>query len=151
MMLHLIYPVLPPSSNKLYFRGTQLTAKARKYKEDFRSYMRRYLAEISEFPAGLVYAIHLRFYFKSLVNPTFNNPKVPPKKRAKTRYKKIDLDNRIKLLTDCVRDVLAIDDSHAFAGSQEKHQCAKGEPEKVEIYVQVVDPKLFGLAEEATM
>jgi Holliday junction resolvase RusA-like endonuclease len=149
--LEVSYPVLPPTSNKIYFRGTQLTSKARKYAEDFALYMRNYIAEISELDPNAVYAVHLRFYFPKLINPTYNDMSLPPSKRAKSRYKKIDLTNRIKLLEDCIRDALAIDDSQTFAASQEKHQCQPGELERVEIYVQQVVPELFGIPGEVPM
>ena len=33
--LHVVYPELPPSSNKIYFQGTKLTRTAREYAEAF--------------------------------------------------------------------------------------------------------------------
>lgn len=139
------YGELPPTSNKIYFRGTQLTAKAREYAERFAEQMRQHLHLINEMDPNALYALHLRFFFFELVNKSWNNMDLPPSKRAKSRYKKIDLSNRIKLLEDCIRDALAIDDSQTFAASQEKHQCGPGEPERVEILVQRVSPSLFGL------
>lgn len=140
----MVFPILPPTSNKLYFRGTILTATARKYAEDFAKFAaQHHLHEINEMNAKGVFALHLRFFFETLVNESFENPKVPESKRAKSRYKRIDLTNRVKLLEDCVRDALDIDDSQTFAASLEKHQ----DPghERVEIEVEEVSPKLFGL------
>lgn len=143
-LLIMVYPELPPSSNKIYFRGTMLTQKARQYAEGFAKFAaQNYLAEISQLKPTAIYALHLRFYFESLLNASFNNPKVPPSKRAKTRYKKLDLDNRIKLITDCVRDAIGIDDSHVFAASQEKHM-DPARP-RVEITLQEVPPEVFGV------
>ena len=149
-MIHIVYRELPPSSNHIYFRGTILTKKAREYAERF-SYQvtREHLAEISGLNPNGLYALHLRFYFDSLVNESYRNPKVAPSRRAKTRYKKLDLSNRIKLLEDCVRDALSIDDSHTFAASQEKHHDPV-DP-RVEIFVQEVDPKDFGIPTEEPM
>lgn len=145
-ILRISYPIIPPTSNKLYFRGTQLTAVSRKYAEDFSKFaMQRHGAEILEMDSKSTYALHLRFYFLSLVNSKWNDPKCPPSKRPKSRYKRIDLSNRIKLLEDCIRDALDIDDAQTFAASQEKHQCMQGEPERVDIIIQRVDPSLFGL------
>jgi len=143
--LEIVYPEMPPTSNKIYFRGTILTTKAREYAERFAEHMRQHLHLINEMEPSCIYALHLRFFFFELVNRSWNNPDFPPSKQAKDRYKKIDLTNRIKLLEDCVRDALAIDDSHTFASSQEKHQCGPGEPERVEITVQKISPSLFGL------
>lgn len=142
------YPVLPPTSNKLYFRGTTLTTVARKYAEDFSKFMmQRHGADILEMDNKSTYALHLRFFFESLENSRWNDPKCPPSKRPKSRYKRIDLSNRIKLLEDCIRDALDIDDAQTFAASQEKHQCAPGEPERVDFIIQRVEPSLFGLGE----
>lgn len=146
-LLTISYPEIPPTSNKLYFKGTQLTAVARKYGEDFSKFMmQNHGAEILEMDKGSVYALHLRFYFKVLVNVKWNDPKTPPSKRPKSRYKRIDLSNRIKLLEDCIRDALDIDDAQTFAASQEKHQLQPHEDqERVDIYIQRVEPRLFGL------
>lgn len=144
--LRMVYPVLPPSSNKIYFRGTILKKEARDYAEKFSFYItQKYLSEISQLnPEGL-FALHLRFFFESLVNSTWNDMTLFPSKRAKSRYKKLDLSNRIKLLEDCVRDALDIDDSRTFSASQEKHQDPKNP--RVEIEVEEVSPTLFGIEE----
>jgi Holliday junction resolvase RusA-like endonuclease len=145
-LLEVCYPELPPTSNRLYFRGTMLTAVAKRYAEGFSKFMmQKHGSEILEMDRSSTYALHLRFFFKKLENAGWNDPKCPPSRRPKSRYKKIDLSNRIKLLEDCVRDALDIDDSQTFAASQEKHQCAEGEGERVEITVQRVEPGLFGL------
>lgn len=145
-ILQITYPVIPPTSNKLYFRGTMLTAVAREYAESFSQFaMQRFGSEILEMDTSALYALHLRFFMHGLENQSWNNPKVAPSRRAKTRYKRIDLSNRIKLLEDCIRDALDIDDSQTFAASQEKHQIPSDQPERVEIIIQRVDPRLFGL------
>lgn len=143
--LKLVFPGLPPTSNKIYFRGTQLTAKAREFKEAFKFHVAQNYGHLMN---GLnrdgIYAVHLRI-FMEVVNVSWNNPDLPPSKRSKERYKKVDLDNRIKLLTDCVRDAIDIDDSRIFAGSQEKQNEPDPEKSHVEIYIQEVDPRDFGL------
>lgn len=145
--LHVVYPVIPPTSNKLYIRGIILTTKAREYAESFSKYMaQNHLSEISEMNnTGGIFALHLRFFLCNLENQRWNDPRCPPSKRPKSRYKRLDLSNRIKLLEDCVRDALAIDDSQTFAASQEKHQTQEGEQERVEIIVQEIDLEMFGL------
>lgn len=144
--LRMVFPQLPPSSNHIYIKGSILRPEAREYAEIFSKYIaQHYLHEITQLnPEGL-FAMHIRFFFPSLVNETWNDPKVPPSKRAKERYKRLDLSNRIKLLEDCVRDSLAIDDSRTFSASQEKHQDRKNP--RVEIEVEEVSPLLFGLEE----
>jgi len=142
--LKIVYPGLPPTSNKIYFRGTQLTAKAREFAESFAMYSaQHHTHEITRMNRDGIYAVHLRF-FMELVNLSWNNPEVAPSRRAKERYKRIDLDNRIKLLTDCVRDAIDIDDSRFFAGSQEKHHDPDPTQSRVEIYIQEINPLDFG-------
>ena len=145
-ILKIVYGVLPPSSNKIYFRGTILKKEAREYAERFAMVVsREHLPEISEMDPDALYAVHLRFFFETVVNLSYNNPKVPLSKRAKTRYKKFDLTNRIKLLEDCIRDALAIDDSQTFVASQEKHMDPINP--RVEIYIHEVEPSMFGVPE----
>lgn len=169
MSFRIVYPELPPTSNKLYFRGTILTKKARTYAERFAAYVARwYGPELNQFKVGpeVTYALHLRFFFDSLENENwfkatdeerrvgFVNRMVYKKSKDGTktserknvelsRYKKIDLDNRIKLLQDCIRDAIGVDDSQIFAGSQEKHQDPSNP--RVEIFVQLIPHTLFGL------
>lgn len=146
MALHIIYREMPPTSNKIYFKGTILTTKAREYAERF-SYAvtREHLHEITQLNPEDLYEISLHFYFETVINETYRNPKVKPSKQAKTRYKKFDLSNRIKLLEDCIRDVLGIDDSHTF----EMHQKKMHDPlnPRVEIFVNRVSPTWFGVPE----
>ena len=144
MMLHIVYPELPPSSNKIYFRGTILTRKAREYAERFSFHVtRNYLQWINQINPQNIFCLSIRFYFDTLVNATFENPNVPEKKRAKTRYKKIDLSNRVKLLEDCVRDAIGVDDSHTF----EMHTMKLQDPAnpRVEIVISDTEPRNYGV------
>ena len=142
--MKMVYPVLPPTSNKIYYRGTILTGVSREYAESFAAWAaKNHLHEINELNPDGLFALHLRFFFNTLVNETYQNENFPPSKRAKERYKRIDLTNRIKLLEDCVRDAIDVDDSRTFAASQEKHQ--DPDKERVEIEIEEVSPKLFGV------
>ena len=142
----MVFPELPPSSNHIYIRGHILTTEARQYAEKFAHYcVQNYLPAINStlMPTPTsVYAIHLHFYFETVFNESYFDTNLPASKRAQTRYKKVDLTNRIKLLEDCVRDAIGIDDCLTFSASQEKHM----DPSfpRVEIFIQEVDPALFG-------
>lgn len=147
--LHIVYPELPPSSNKIYFRGTILTRKAREYAERFQYYVtRNYLHLINQLRVGetTVFTVGIHFYFEELTNKSWHNPKVPEKKRAQTRYKKLDLSNRVKLLEDCIRDSLGIDDSLTF----EMHTLKSQDPKnpRVEIFVSESKPTDYGIPNE---
>ena len=149
-VLKMVYGELPPTSNKIYFRGTILTKTAREYAERFSMVIsREYLPAINQLDPNALYAVHLHFYFETVVNATYNDPDTPASKRAKSRYKRFDLTNRIKLLEDCVRDALAIDDSQTFIACQEKHMDPRNP--RVEIYIHEVSPSLFGIPKEMLM
>jgi Holliday junction resolvase RusA-like endonuclease len=144
MTLRIVYPELPPTSNHIYVRGTMLTQKAREYGERFAHYMAvNHLHEINKLNPDGIYSLSLHFYFPTLVNETWNNPEVKPSKRAKSRYKRLDLSNRVKLLEDCIRDALAIDDSQTFEGQQMKAQDPKNP--RVEIFVNELRPEDYGV------
>lgn len=139
--LTIIYSRLPPTSNKIYFRGTILTSAARKYAEDFSlEVVRKYLPEISEINRKGVFSLHLKFFFETLINESYFSNK---KNKAKTLYKRTDLTNRVKLLEDCVRDALAIDDCQTFHASLEKHHAPGNE--RVEITITEIDPSYFNV------
>lgn len=149
MSLRIVYPEIPPTSNKIYFRGTILTKTAREYAERFAHFMAvNYLHVVSAFNPNGVYCLSLHFYLPC-INETYNNPEVKPSKRAKSRYKRMDLSNRIKLLEDCVRDALAIDDSQTFEGNQMKYHEVNNP--RVEIYVNEVSPEWYGIPPEVPM
>lgn len=122
--LHIVYQELPPSANHLYIRGTILTKQAREYKARFKQFVVQTIGmkQIMDMDPKALYHVQLDFYFETVLNKSFGDLSLPPSKRAKSRYKKFDLDNRIKFLSDCVRDSVGIDDSHTFASSQTKHQ-----------------------------
>lgn len=145
-VLKIVFPELPPSSNHIYIKGTILSSVARAYAEKFSlHFVRNHGHQTMLFDAADTIAVHLRFFFDQLENKRFMDPKCPPSKRPKTRYKRIDLDNRVKLLTDCVRDAIGVDDSHIFAASQEKHQDPLNP--RVEVYIQKVDSRDFGIGD----
>jgi Holliday junction resolvase RusA-like endonuclease len=144
MSLHIVYPELPPTSNKLYFHGDRLTGTAREYAERFAHYVaKNYLHLINDLNPEGIYEISLDFYFPSVVNQSFKNPQVRGPKQAQDRYKKFDLSNRIKLLEDCVRDALGIDDSRTF----EMHQRKLHDPlrPRVEIFINETKPEWYGV------
>jgi len=149
-VLKMVYGELPPSSNRIYFRGTILTKESRAFAERFSQVIsREYLPAINQLDPKALYAVHLHFYFETVVNLTYNDPNTPASKRAKSRYKKFDLTNRVKLLEDCVRDAIAIDDSQTFIAAQEKHMDPLNP--RVEIFIHEVDPSLFGIPREMLM
>jgi hypothetical protein len=155
-----VYPGLPPTSNKLYIFGNKLTGPAREFKENFKSYVQQtYGHQISELEEpnqkaedgvtdlrtrnpNLVYALTLTFYMDCL-NGTWSDASVPKSRRAAFRFKKADLSNRIKLVEDCIKTALDIDDSLTFASTQMKvHDPGN---ERVQFEIVVADTRAFSI------
>lgn len=136
---------LPPSSNKIYFRGTSLRREAREYRERFKMHAAQYFGPaLSSIDPSWVFGVHLGLYFESVENPGWFTK--TGKGRPKDRYKRIDLDNRIKFVTDCLRDAIGVDDSHIFESVQRKYQDSTRP--RVEITLYRVNPASYGLAPE---
>lgn len=133
------YPILPPSANAIYFNGTRLTDAAREYKEQFRQYVQqKYGHQLSEFvepnemakdddgelyplrtkDPNLVFGITLIFYMDCLTS--WGNEGIPKSRRAKFRFAKTDLTNRIKFVEDCFKSIIGIDDSLTFTSLESK-------------------------------
>lgn len=136
---------LPPSTNALYIKrrggGIALSETARSYAESVKAVAARHVAEISQLPDDpeAVYEFKLTLYFDKLENPGWfeiwqkdtyvgrgkNAGKLLGKagqRKAETRYKRIDYDNRIKFLQDQVAKALGIDDCQIFRGVSEKRE-----------------------------
>jgi hypothetical protein len=102
---------------------------------------------LASFPIGpdSVYRFDTYLYFPSLENQgwhqTYSRGKSQGKRKAATRYKKIDVDNRVKFLQDSVMTSLGVDDSQVFVGYQEKHE-DPGNP-RAEVKVTVVPGSRF--------
>jgi Holliday junction resolvase RusA-like endonuclease len=123
---------LPPSTNKLYqrVRGGRvvLTKEARVFRERLHEKMVAELPKLSSFPVGpeVLYRFDTILFFQSLENrgwgQFYTKGDNKGKRKAATRYKKIDVDNRVKFLQDSVMTSLGVDDSQVFVGYQEKHE-----------------------------
>lgn len=119
------------------------------------------LGAVMAFPTNpeLAYRFDMIAYFKALENPGWFEKWEESKyytrdtkdgkhqkgelkhakgeRKAKTRYKQIDVDNRVKFLQDCVSKSIGIpDDSQIFVGYQEKRE----DPDnpRVEVTVTVI-------------
>lgn len=129
--LQIVIPFLPPSSNHIYVngrggRGRFLSKEAEAWKNRFmQQVVAPYMMPISEFcktvvkdPSSIL-ELHMAFFFENddLLNTTFGKG---GKSAAKTRYKKMDVQNRIKLVTDAVSKAIALDDSLHFREIHDK-------------------------------
>lgn len=117
-MIRLAVPSLPPSSNNAYINlpsrkkgkvvipgGRTLTEEGRAYKKETTSHLvRTYPHELAKVRKDVALFVYVRFYF-----PTLENKGWP--KSAESRYKRIDVSNRLKLFEDALKDACGIDDA----------------------------------------
>jgi len=154
--MRFVIPFIPPSSNKIYVtdwkRKRRFKSKdAHAFAEQFRAQVVPvYLPWISKMVGPeqdpcVIYTVATDFYFprSEVLNMTWGD--ATAKKQAKTRYKKMDTGNRLKLIHDCLADALQIDDSHFFqiGGRKLIAESFQVEPQ-VHIFLALQDPKPFG-------
>lgn len=103
---------------------------------------------IMDFPTGeeVVYIFSIALYFAKLENPgwfeRFVKGKNKGKRKAATRYKVIDYDNRIKFLQDAVVAAIGIpNDCQIFEGRQIKME----DPDnpRAEVFIELSDPETY--------
>ena len=119
-MIYLYSPNLPPSSNNAYYnipgkgKARALTTEGKKYKAETTTFLsRNFPWELKFILPDVPYFVYARFSFLTLVNDE-------TRKGTKTRYKKFDVSNRLKLFEDCLKDVCGIDDSQFLLETIEK-------------------------------
>lgn len=159
---------MPPSTNKLYQKrrggGLALSETAKKFERGVKKVIAANSEMMSAFPVDpeLVYQFELALYFEKLENPgwfdvwskdgyyTKDSKDGKHKKgelkhragerKAKTRYKRVDYDNRIKFLQDCIAKSVGIDDSQIFRGIPEKRESPN---ERAVVRMMVIDRDQF--------
>jgi hypothetical protein len=142
------YPILPPTANKIYVRGSILRTEARQYREEFRKFLHtNYGHLIQELPnpkkdPNIVFKLVLVMHLNCL-NESWNNPKIHKSRRSDTRYKRIDLTNRIKFFEDCIKDAVDIDDSLTFEAAQYKMHSP--DKEGIRFILQVAKAEHYGV------
>lgn len=116
---------MPPTSNNIYFNirggGRGLTTEARSWK-------RRAVGEIVRqnklglltegVDPNLAYAFALHYYFADVENrgwhELYTRGVKNGQRKAASRWKKMDLGNRDKLIQDALKNALGVDDSSIF-------------------------------------
>jgi Holliday junction resolvase RusA-like endonuclease len=121
---------LPPSANHAYFNlprgGRTLSKEGKGYKTETSAFLiRHHQADIRNIKKNWPYGLAIKLTFKDMYNETWPG-------KAATRYKKIDVSNRIKLLEDAVVDSLGIDDSQILAVLAVKQV---GQPEATHVII----------------
>jgi Holliday junction resolvase RusA-like endonuclease len=140
---------MPPSTNRLYRKfGHQviLTKEARAYHEIVKKNVTKMLPQLIDFPVDLEtqYRFDIILWLDNVENPgwfeTFTKGAQVGERKAKERYKRIDIDNRVKFLQDCFIKALGIpNDSQVFIGSQAKFK-TPGNETFVDVGVKAVGP-----------
>lgn len=127
-MVKLLVPFMIPSMNNLYFNnprgGRTLKTPGQKLQKEIIAHLvQNYPSELRYFLPDVPYFIYYRVYFEAVEN-----------KSSKTRYKRLDVTNRLKFIEDCLKEAGGVDDSAFFLNLVEK-RLAPGGQEKVEIFV----------------
>ena len=115
---------MPPSLNKLYFtmRGKRvLSAEGRRVKALVQSRVTQEAAHLPEMGESVPLTLTVYLYFCKLENAGWSTGK------TKNRYKRVDVDNRAKLLKDAVAAGLGLGDHLVFKLIIEKKQSDTGE------------------------
>lgn len=172
--IHLHYPKLPPSDNKIRiikhsmrpkrgggFKRIQVIG----YSDEAEQYKRlmaqelvsENMAKIMRFSAGhkpgMIYSIGLTFWFppeKLLVAGWLQKWKRGAKagqRKAKNPYKILDSPNRKKLVTDAVAEAVGIDDSLFWGDDGAKVVVANEDQVGVTIFLEEEDPRTYGIPE----
>jgi Holliday junction resolvase RusA-like endonuclease len=114
---------MPPTSNNIYTSSSGKRVKT----TQARSWQNRAVKEImrqsgltiqSEFDPNRMYWLDLHFFFEAVINKGWNERwqrgKKQGQRKAETKWKRIDLGNRLKLLEDTVKNAVGVDDSATF-------------------------------------
>lgn len=149
--LFIVLPFLPPSSNHIYVgrkggKGRFLSKEASTFKTRAITHIQsNYLADISRLDREGIYGVWYAFYFplEDLLNLTFGSGK---KGSAKTRYKRLDVENRLKLVSDALATAIGIDDCQFFEGGHTKLSASltSGIPQ-IHVFLTPQPPSRFGL------
>jgi hypothetical protein len=133
-VLRVWIPFLPPSSNKIYEpvyvrgkpRGKRLSDSGRRFKvRAMKIIQEGGRAALLNLKENIPYELTLAVFLEKVENKSWTTGSTT------SRYAKIDVTNRIKLIEDTVADAVGVDDRHNFRISLEKH-C---DPDNPGIYV----------------
>ena len=140
-MIYFKTTLFPPSINNVYFNKIKrtkggkrvpirvLTSEGRKYKREFQSWLAKEHTDVLKFfssPHG-EYELIVAFYFKDLYNKGWP-------KQAKSRHKKFDVSNYLKVAEDSIVEACGHDDSQHLNVGVLKNQLP---PNEQEPYIEV--------------
>lgn len=145
--------LFPPTANHCYFNhprgGRAKTTEATAFERRFVQAVHEHLPRIQEFFADRtpesVYSVIYVYHFPhdAIVCKNFGTGK---KGAAQNRYKKVDAENRTKLVSDALATALGVDDHLFFDIRVVKSSARKLNDEpQIWIFVQKADPAFFGV------
>lgn len=148
-VLRVWVPFLPPSSNKIYEpvwvrgkpMGKRLSTSGRRFKvRAMKVIQEGGRAALLNLKEHVPYELTLAVFLEKVENKGWAT------KSAESRFTKIDVTNRIKLIEDTVADAVGVDDRHNFRLVLEKH-CDPDHPGLYVILTEVSE-KEVGLTKE---
>jgi Holliday junction resolvase RusA-like endonuclease len=168
---------MPPSVNALYIKrkggGVALSAAANRYREHVKKMLAKRMVDLSVFPAKdheVPYRVEVECRMANLENPgwferftkdsfyTKDSKDGKHKKgdlkhkkgdrKAKTRYKVVDVDNRIKFVQDCVIQGIGIPGDEQVFENVARKVCWRTGKEHVVVKVSVEQKSKFFLGEK---
>lgn len=148
--IHIWVPFLPPSSNKIYEpvwvrgkpRGKRLSEAGRRFKiKAMKALQEGGRVALINLKEDIPYELRLAVFLEKIENKGWSDGK------TSSRYAKIDVTNRIKLIEDTVAEAVGVDDRHNFRIHLEKH-C---DPDNPGIYVTLsaIPEEEVGLTKDA--
>jgi Holliday junction resolvase RusA-like endonuclease len=127
---------IPPSINQLYFtKGGRriLTADGRIYKDCIKSALAELGSNAKDLEIPELHnhklSIRMDFFLGRVENKSWSSGK------TQTRFKKVDISNRVKVLEDALVEGLGIDDSQFFNMFISKSLVQDGKPDYVNIHL----------------
>lgn len=119
---------MPPSINDSYMsirQGNRSTIIATKHLRKFKAEMLFYKAKnfelIKKNKQKIQEFIKQGFCLNFDLFVFFTEDKIFTKtKKAKSKYKRLDADNRVKAMRDAISELLEVDDTYFFSGNTEK-------------------------------
>jgi len=145
-MLKMVIPWLPPSSTHAYFHrpggGRALSQQGKEFKNSTQAYLaQNYGRDLKGVVPNQPYLVYIRFSLPQLQNATWSGGK----KGASTRYKRVDVSNRVKLLEDVLTTVTGVDDANTMVLITQKREGPK--EETMVIICDLKEGEALGLAE----
>jgi len=159
----IVIPELPPTANHIYVTDWRrkmrfLTKEAEAFKKRAISLIQQErLADIGMIKQMLkqspktVFIVRFEHFFPDddILNKTYgavDKKGLAKKDSASSRYKKMDIANRGKLVEDALSKATDIDDSLFFRVTHDKYSCSLvGGVPQIRIFLEPADPGGFGL------